>query len=397
MTSGMTSRGSMLAGIRVLDLSAYIAGPYACALLADMGADLIKVEPPGGDTLRSYPSTLEAESRAFLGVNRSKRGIAIDLKKPAGQAVFKRLVQSCDVLVHNFRPAVPERLGIDYASLKVVNPKLVYCALTGYGQDGPLADRAGYDQVLQAMTGICSFQGQGKAGPEIVYGSVVDFFAASMLSNAVCAALYHRAMTGEGQSLGLSLLGAALAMQATRMVWADNEPREVGRDMRSGGITGIHPCAEGTHIYVSANTPHFWVALCKVLGMPEFAANSEYDTVKKRAANAQVLVPAIRAALKKRRAPEWEKLFGDQVPSGAVRAIEDTFDAPQVLHEELVTHFDHPAVGGYRAFAGAFRFDAAERPQPFAAPTLGQHTDEILAEHGYEPSEIARLHSDGVV
>jgi formyl-CoA transferase len=387
----------LLAGVKVLDLSAYIAGPYACALLADMGADVIKIEPPTGDTLRSYPSTLAAEGRAFLGVNRSKRGIVIDLKKPQGLEVLKRLVGRADVLVHNFRPSVPKRLGIDYGALKQIKPDLIYCTLTGYGQSGPLAERAGYDQVLQSITGICTFQGLGKDGPEIVYGSVVDFYAASMLSNAVCAALYHRARTGEGQMVGMSLLGAALAMQATRMVWADNEPREIGRDMRSGGITGIHPCAQGTHIYISANTPHFWSALCRLIGAPELAANPAYDTVRKRAAAASEIVPLIRAALQKHTALEWERLFGEEVPSGAVRAIEDMFDHAQVLHEGHVGHMEHPKVGGYRAFSGAFNFSAADRPPAFAAPAQGQHAEAILREHGYGDDEIAALRQEKII
>src|SRR5438067_387775 len=148
-----------LSGVRVLDLSAYIAGPYGCSLLADLGAEVVKIEPPAGDTLRQYPSTLETESRAFLGMNRSKLGIVLDLKKPEGHEVLLRLVQSTDVLVHNFRPSVPPRLGIGYEQLRKINPRLIYCALTGYGESGPLKDKAGYDQVLQSMTGICMFQG----------------------------------------------------------------------------------------------------------------------------------------------------------------------------------------------------------------------------------------------
>src|SRR5581483_4587237 len=195
----------------------------------------------------------------------------------------------------------------------------------------------------------------------------------------------------------VSLLGAALAMQATRMVWADNEPRRIGRDMRSGGITGIHPCAEGTHIYISANTPHFWAALCRLIGTPELAANPDYDTVRKRAAKADEIVPAIRAALAKHTAKEWEKIFGEEVPSGAVRAIEDMFDDPQVLHEGLVAHMEHAKVGGYRGFAGAFQFGAAPSPAPFAAPAQGQHAAEILVENGYSDAEIAKLNQDGVI
>ena len=390
-------RDGLLAGVRILDLSAYIAGPGACSLLADMGAEIVKIEPPTGDALRHYPSTLAAESRAFLGVNRSKRGLVIDLKKPAGLSVLKRLVANTDVLVHNFRPSVPPRLGIDYATLRAVKPELIYCSVTGYGETGPLAERAGHDQVLQSITGICTFQGLGRGAPEIVYGSVVDSYAGALLSNAICAALYHRQRSGEGQALSVSLLGAALAMQATRLVWAGNEPRDVGRDMRSGGITGIHPCAQGTYIYLSTNTPHFWQALCAHLGTRALAANPDYDTVRKRAARADEIVPVIRAALLKHSATEWEEIFGEDVPCGAVRAIEDMFDHPQVLHEGHVAQMTHPNVGDYRGFAGAFRFGAAPNPPPFAAPAQGQHSAEILGELGYSTDEITRLRADGVV
>ena len=389
--------GGPLHGITVLDLSAYIAGPYCCTLLADLGADVIKVEPPGGDTIRQYPSTLESESRAFLGVNRSKQGIVIDLKNSQGLGVLKRLVARADVLVHNFRPSVPGRLGVGYDALKAIKPDLIYCTLSGYGETGPLAEKAGYDQVLQSITGICAFQGQGKAEPEIVYGSVVDFYAAALLSNAVCAALYHRARTGQGQSLDVSLLGASLAMQSTRFVWADGEPREIGRDMRSGGVTGIHPCARGTYLYLSANTPHFWEALCRLIGEPRLSENPDYRTVRQRAGKAQEIVPKLRAALQKRTAQQWEELFGDDVPCGAVRPIEDMFDYPQALEQGYVARLNHPRLGGYRGFAGAFKFGALDTPKPFGAPEKGQHTRMVLDTHGFSADEIAHLFQCGAI
>ncbi len=385
-----------LSGVRVLDLSSYIAAPYGCALLADLGAEVIKVESPAGDTLRSYPSTLEKESRAFLGINRSKTSIVIDAKRPESAPVLRRLIEFADVFVHNFRPSVPARLGLDYERLKEIKPGLIYCSLTGYGDTGPLKDKAGYDQVLQAMTGICVFQGKSPSEPQIVYGSIVDMYAASMLAYAVTAALYHRQRTGQGQQVSISLLGAALSIQSARFVWAEDEPRNVSRDLRSGGVTGIHPTKAG-EIYLSANTPHFWRALCQLVGLPELAADARYDSVRKRAQRAEEIVPAIRKALLERTAIEWENIFGEQVPCCAVRSIEDMFDHPQVLSQGFVHTFEHPAVGRYRGLADPVSFSAASAGEPFAAPVLGQQTDEILSRLGFSTPEIEELRRSGVI
>lgn len=384
-----------LQGIKVLDLSSYIAGPFGCTLLADLGAAVIKIEAPGGDTLRKYPSTLKAESRAFLGVNRGKRGLALDLKKPAGLEVLKRLVKGADVLVHNFRPSVPPRLRIDYDSLKAVNPRLVYCAMTGYGETGPLKDRAGYDQVLQTMTGMCVMQGSAEA-PQILYGSIVDYYAASMVAYGVAAALFRRERTGVGEYVGVSLLRSALTLQSARLIWAGNEPREVSRDMRSGGVTGIHPTKEGS-LYVSANTPHFWADLCDLTGLPDLAKDPRYDTVRKRAEHAGEIVPRLRAALSKRTALEWEALFGERVPCAAARPVEDMFDHPQVASEGIIDTYEHPVVGRFRGMRDPIRFSASQAQRPSAAPTFGGDSREILEAAGYSPDEVTRLERDGVV
>ena len=227
-----------LTGVRVLDLSAYIAGPYGCTLLADQGADVIKIEPPGGDNLRHYPSTLESENRAFLGVNRSKRGMVLDLKRAEDLALLLKWVSEVDVLVHNFRPGVGERLGVDYPRLAKINSRLIYCAVTGYGEEGPLREKAGYDQVLQAMTGMCALQGNPNGTPELTYGSPVDYYAAALVAAGVASALFERERSGQGQFVGVSLLRSALTMQSARMIWAEGESLDIWRDMRSGGITG---------------------------------------------------------------------------------------------------------------------------------------------------------------
>lgn len=375
-----------LSGIRVLDLSAYIAGPYGCSLLADQGAEVIKIEPPTGDNLRKYPSTLEAESRAFVGVNRSKWGMVLDLKQSEELATLLRLVRDADVLVHNFRPGVPERLGIAFEQLTQINPRLVYCSVTGYGASGPLRTKAGYDQVLQTMTGMCAMQAKEGGPPEILYGSVVDYYASALVAAGVSSALYERAQSGLGQHVGVSLLRAALTMQSARLVWAEGEPREIGRDMRSGGITGIHPTREG-HLYISANTPHFWQALCEKVGLAELAANPRYASVRLRAQHADELVPLLRQALAARSALEWEALFGEAVPCAAARAVEDMFDHPQVAAEEMIADIAHPTLGSYRGFTRAIAFDRTPGPAPFAAPTLGQHTQQLLDKLGRAPRE----------
>ena len=365
-----------LSGVRVLDLSAYIAGPYSCTLLADQGADVLKVEPPTGDNLRNYPSTLAAESRAFIGVNRSKRGVVLDLKRPEDLAVLMRLVREVDVLVHNFRPGVPKRLGIDHEQLELINPRLIYCAVTGYGETGPLKDKAGYDQVLQTMTGMCALQGKRGGPPEILYGSVVDYYAAALVASGVASALFERERSGRGQYVGVSLLRSALTMQSARLVWAGSEPLDIGRDMRSGGVTGIHPAREG-HIYISANTPHFWAALCRITGLDDLAADERFDSVRKRAAHAGELVARLHAALAARTALEWEALFGDEVPCAAARQVEDMFQHPQVLAEGIVGDLRHATVGGYRGVTRPIVFGRTPGPEPFAAPALGQHDDEL--------------------
>ncbi|SEK15861.1 MULTISPECIES: CaiB/BaiF CoA-transferase family protein [unclassified Variovorax] len=372
-----TGPAGPLSGLRVLDLSAYIAGPYGCSLLADQGAEVIKIEPPTGDNLRKYPSTLEAESRAFIGVNRSKLGVVLDLKQPDDLAALMDLVRTADVLVHNFRPSVPPRLGIAYDQLKLVNPRLIYCSVTGYGETGPLRAKAGYDQVLQTMTGMCALQGKRGEPPEIIYGSVVDYYAAALVAAGVASALYEREKSGEGQFVGVSLLRSALTMQSARMVWAEGEPKDVGRDMRSGGITGIHPTREG-HIYISANTPHFWRALCDKVGLGELAADERYDSVRKRAQHFAEIVPRLRTALAERTALEWEELFGEEVPCAAARTVEDMFDNAQVLAEDMVANFAHPTLGSYRGFTRPVQFGRTPGPEPFAAPTLGQHTQRVL-------------------
>ncbi len=370
-----------LTGIRVLDLSAYIAGPYGCTLLADQGADVIKVEPPSGDNLREYPSTMAGENRAFLGVNRSKLGIALNLKTGEDRALVLALVAEADVLVHNFRPGVPERLGIGYEALKALNPRLIYCAVTGFGEEGAMAGRAGYDQVLQAMTGMCVLQGPSGGPPELTYGSPVDYYAAALVAAGVASALFERERSGEGQYVGVSLLRSALTMQSARLVRGPGEQRGIMRDMRSGGITGLHPTREGW-LYLSANTPHFWRALCTRTGLAALADDPAFDTVTKRAAEADRLVPLLREQLRHRTAEEWEHLLADAVPCSVVRPVEDMFDHPQVLAEDIIADIPHATLGTYQGVTRPIQYSRTPGPAPFAAPTLDADRPQITGSAG---------------
>jgi formyl-CoA transferase len=385
-----------LSGITVLDLCSYLAGPYGCTLLADLGADVVKIESPHGDMLRQFPSSLEGESRFFLGTNRGKRALALDLKQKDGLAVLHRMVERADVLVENFRPSVPARLGIDYPRLKKINPRLVYAGLTGYGDKGPLSDKGGFDQVLQCLSGMAVFQGGGADKPQLVLGSVLDYFTSALLAYGVAAALFHRERSGEGQYLSLSLLRSALTIQAGRFVWADNEGREVARDSGTGGLTGIHPTRDGA-LYISVHSNHFWAALCELIGRPELAQDPRCASMRSRARHAAELVPELRAALAERSPREWEEIFGERVPCAAVRPIEDMFDHPQVLAEELVTTLDHPVVGRYRTMTKPIKLGDTPGPTPTAAPVFGQHSDEVLGEYGYSADDIAALRERGVI
>jgi crotonobetainyl-CoA:carnitine CoA-transferase CaiB-like acyl-CoA transferase len=385
-----------LSGVKVLDLCSYLAGPYGCTLLADLGADVVKIESPQGDMLRQFPSSLPGESRFFLGTNRGKRALALDLKQPEGLAVLHRMVESADVLVENFRPSVPARLGIDYPRLKKINPRLVYAGLTGYGDTGPLSDKGGFDQVLQCLSGMAVFQGGGPDTPQLVLGSVLDYFTSALLAYGVAAALFHRERSGKGQYLSLSLLRSALTIQAGRFVWAESEGREVARDSGTGGLTGIHPTKQGA-LYISVHSNHFWAALCELIGRPELAQDPRCASMRSRAQHAAELVPELRAALAARSALEWEEIFGERVPCAAVRPIEDMFDHPQVRAEELVTTLDHPVIGSYRTMTKPIKLSDTPGPAPTASPTFGQHSDEVLAGYGYSATEIAILRERNVV
>jgi crotonobetainyl-CoA:carnitine CoA-transferase CaiB-like acyl-CoA transferase len=378
-----------LEGIRVLDFSSYIAGPYCPALLADLGAEVLKIEAHRGDQTRYFPSTLEGETRMFLGANRNKKGLVLDLKqKPARQIVYK-LTQTADVVVENFRPGVSERLQIGYEHLSAINPRLIYCSISGYGSRGPMQTRPGFDQVLQAMTGIAASQG-GEGAPQVQVGSVVDYYTATLAAYGVMAALFVRERTGIGQKVETSLLQGALAMQSGRFIWADHEGREAKRDL-AGGINRIFKTKVG-HIYISAHTETFWQSLCQTVGLAHLGTDPRYNSMSKRSQHVNELVALVEEALQAKSAEEWEALLSAaDVPCSVARPIEDMFDHPQVKALDMVAHVTHPVVGGMRMLGVPINFSKMPSRVQQPAPALGEHTEEILCSLGYTADQVAEL------
>lgn len=396
MTDQVGTNLGALTGVRVVDVSAYVAAPYAATLMADMGADIIKVEPPEGDNLRNYPSTLDQECRFFVGTNRGKRSIALDLKKPEGLAILERLVAEADVFVHNFRPGVAERLGIGYEKFASRHPRLIYAVMTAYGESGPLQKRPGYDQVLQSMTGLCAGQADPGGPPHLVHGSLVDYYAATVFALGIVSALYERERSGKGQRMGASLLSSALCMQAGRFVWSESEPLKIDRNVRSVGVNGIFPTKEG-HLYLQATTPHFWTSLCRLLGCDDMAVNPDYDSVRKRLNRKDEVAARITEALSQRTAEEWEVILSEELPSTVVRSLEDLFEHPQVVEQGLVTNYVHPTIGSYKGFSNPISFGRSKAPETRAAPMKGQHTVEVLKQVGFDDDAVEEFRKSGVV
>jgi crotonobetainyl-CoA:carnitine CoA-transferase CaiB-like acyl-CoA transferase len=378
-----------LEGIRVLDFCSYIAGPYCPALLGDLGAEVIKIEAHRGDQTRYFPSTLKGETRMFLGANRNKKGMVLDLKQEAARAIVYKLTQTADVAVENFRPGVADRLHIGYEHLSAINPRLIYCSISGYGSRGPMQARPGFDQVLQAMTGIATSQG-GEGAPQVQVGSVVDYYTATLAAYGVMAALFARERTGVGQKVETSLLQGALAMQSGRFIWADHEGREAKRDL-AGGINRIFKTKQG-HIYISAHTETFWQSLCQTVGLSTLGTDPRYNSMSKRSQHVQQLVAIVEEALQAKSAEEWEGLLSAaDVPCSVARPIEDMFEHPQVKALGMTAHVAHPVVGGMRMLGVPLQFSDTPSRQQQPAPALGEHTEEILQDLGYTAEQVAAL------
>lgn len=388
-----------LTGIRILDLSRVLAGPWCTQTLADLGADVIKIERPGtGDDTRTWgPPFLKDregkdshEAAYYLGTNRNKRSVTCDIAQPAGQELIRELVKHCDVFVENFKVGDMARYGLDYASMKALNPKLVYCSVTGFGQTGPYRERAGYDYAIQGMGGLMSVTGERDdigGGPQKVGVAVADLFTGMYATVAILAALRHAEHTGEGQHVDMALLDTQVAMLANlgaNYLVSGQVPGRAGnahQNIVPYQVFEVAPSADGQkdHLILAVGNDGQFAKFCEVAGRPELSSDSRFAKNKDRVKNRAVLVPMLEAVMKTRPKAQWlAALEAAKVPCGAINNLAEVFADPHVGQRGMVNEWDHPLKEGLRLVASPMKLSATPVRTDLPPPLLGQHTDEVL-------------------
>ncbi|OLD30073.1 MAG: hypothetical protein AUI18_01980 [Candidatus Rokubacteria bacterium 13_1_40CM_2_70_45] len=381
----MTAQGPPLDGIRVVDLTSYIAGSYAAMQLADMGADVVKVESPEGDAFRELPG--------FFGWNRGKRSISVDLKTPEGRAIVERLATGGDVFMENMRPGVAERLGVGWTRFAALNPRLVYCSVTAFGSTGPGAERPGFDPIFQALGGLMTLQGFG-GPPQYLRTAPTDYYTAALATQAILAALFTRERTGRGQRVETSLLRGVLALQSGVAVDYAGKPSLV----RDNPTYRLYQAGDGQWFFLAVGNQSFWVKLTKALGLERVADDPRFGSWLLRVQNNADLLPILEARFREKPRTEWlELLAAHDIPAAPVQPLLDFFEDPAVRHHDLVHEYEHPEVGRLRLVGQPIAFTETPTRDPGPPPTLGQHTDEILCELGYTDAEIAALRARRVL
>jgi len=389
--------------IVVLDISRILAGPYCTMMLGDLGAEVIKVERPGvGDDTRTWgPPFAGGESAYYLSLNRNKRSLTLNLAHPEGKRIGQELARQSDVLVENFSPGVAEKLGMGWDELRGINPRLIYCSITGYGPDGPYRDRTGYDMVVSAVGGLMGITGEEDGGPVKVGVAITDVITGIMAQGAILAALYQREKTGLGQRIDLSLLEtqvAALANIASNYLVAGQKARRWGTAHES-----IVPYqafkAKDDYITVAAANDKLWLRLCKVLNRPDLAENPRYGSNALRVQHRKELVLILAEEFTKKTRDEWmESLVAEGIPCGPINSMESLFNDPQVLHRHMVEVVDHPTIGKLKLVGIPVKYSEATPRIRRPPPLLGEHTEEILREFlSLSGDEIRRLKEQQVV
>ena len=388
-----------LSRFKVIDLTAHRAGPTCVRHLADWGAQVVKIEQPAVGSDRDAAAG-NRHGFDFQNLHRNKRGITLDLKSPEGREVFFKLAAQADVIVENMRSNVKFKLGVDYESVKKVNRRIVYGSISGFGQDGPYATRPGVDQIAQGMGGLMSITGLPGQGPVRVGIPIADLTSGGFLAQGILIALLDREVTGEGRWVHTSLLESQIAMldfQASRWTIAGEVPKQAGNDHPTGIPTGVFPTADG-HINIAASGQNLWERFCEAAGCQEFLNDPKFKRGPDRSKNRQELNARIAEVTRKRPSQEWIDIMTKAgVPCGPIYTIDQTFNDPQVKHLRMARPMQSPKLGTLNVVAQPANISGYEKEIRLPTPELGQHTDEVLKELGYDDKAIAALHQKGVV
>ena len=390
MSTGRTA----LEGIRVLDVTQVMAGPFCAMQLCDMGADVIKVEPPDGDSTRRMAGASGTDSPGFNAVNRGKRGIVLDLKTPPGQDAFRRLARGADIIIENYRPGVMRAFGLDYASLARDHPALIYASISGYGQTGPSAAKGGFDLIAQGVSGLMSVTGEPGRPPAKIGVPLTDLGAALFALSAVLAALHYRDRTGRGQHIDTSLVEAGVALSVWESAQYFSEgvtPEPLGSAHRMFAPYQAIRCANG-YITLGAANDRLFHWLCELLGHPEWAADPDYANATRRVRNRAALVARIEEITRQQPREHWLARFDAAgIPCGPINDYRDAFADPQIRAREMIVEIDHPTLGRMKTLGPPVKMSETPAIVGRRAPLLGEHTREVLREAGFTDEQIAGL------
>jgi formyl-CoA transferase len=397
----MGARPRALEGLRVLDQTQVMAGPFCTMLLADMGADVIKIEPPGGENTRGLdPELAPGVSAPFLAVNRNKRGLVLDLEQPDGVGILKTLVTTADILVENHRPGVARRLGVDYATLSAINPRLIYCSISGFGQTGPYADRGGDDLIAQGMSGIMSATGSEGGAPAKVGVPITELGAGLFGVFGILCAVRARHVTGRGQLVDTSLFEAGLSLsawEATEYWFTGQVPRGLGTAHRLNAPYQAFRTSDG-YFTVGAANDNLFPRFCALLGLEHLVQDARFDNVAHRLQNRTVLARLIEAVTVHQPRAHWlAKCEEAGVPAGPIYSVPEALDDPHARARGMVQELTHPRAGRVKSLGNPVKMSATTPVMARAAPALGEHTDTILRELGLGDAAIDALRSSRVV